>query len=474
MLRSAPKNDLSQAAPVTPSEDARLRAAFGRYGGGMLARHKAALVVADHQQRGPGAWFLCDCRPDAALPPALVPVSMTHIRRHEDARWPQHDEACDFYREPDEQRAIVASHGASVARPFRLARRINLFTPELRHDIVACSPHGRRPALARLLARLVTDAGLQRIDADWRKPPLAEQAKAIWTAARPIHIDAGVRLTEFFCTSPARLGELKARIEAAREDRFLGTRPHGILIARVSAIAAGVLTPVAGDPIPVRGRLAVFGERSGSARLNSVQRAARAPWLVACVIGRAAAKEPVEALSAYAHPCADDDHLMLLDSDLERQTLAQLRSLQSWLGRKMDAMMTIEKPLFDVGPEPGEEADPRPVLIPDFVVGAEAQGGVRRTAIVETMGFADDAYRIHKARVHALMRAALSGAPVVEHDFHQPAGWPQRDRDAFFWRALRASLVEPDSCELRQGATPSRWLAGGSKHHAGGAILKQQ
>src|SRR4051812_1252066 len=200
---------------------------------------------------------------------------MTHIRRLEDAHWPPHDEACVFFRDPAEQRAIVASHSASVARPFRLARRINPFTPELTHDIAACSPHGRRSGLARLLATLVTDAGLQRLDAGWRKPTLGEQAKAIWAAARPIEIDAGVRLAEFFCTSPARLGELKERIETAREGRFRGTRPHGILIARVSAIASGVLTPVVGEPIPVRGRLAVFGERSGSARLNSAERAAR-------------------------------------------------------------------------------------------------------------------------------------------------------------------------------------------------------
>ena len=248
MLRSAPKSDLSQAAPVTPMEDARLRAAFGRYGGGPLERHDAALVVADHQQRGPGGWFLCDCRPDADLPPVLVPVSMTHIRRHEDARWPPHDEACDFFREPAEQRAIVASHSASVARPFRLARRINPFTPELRHDIAACSPHGRRPGLARLLARLVTDAGLQRIGTGWRKPTLGEQAKAIWAAARPIEIDAG-------------------------EERFQGTRPHGILIARASAIADGLLSRSPASPFRSGG--ASPCSASGPGPSGSIARSAR-------------------------------------------------------------------------------------------------------------------------------------------------------------------------------------------------------
>ena len=35
---------------------------------------------------------------------------MTHIRRHEDTRWPVHAETCEFFREPEEQLVLTASY----------------------------------------------------------------------------------------------------------------------------------------------------------------------------------------------------------------------------------------------------------------------------------------------------------------------------------------------------------------------------
>ncbi len=106
-------------------------------------------------------------------------------------------------------------------------------------------------------------------------------------AARSVEIDADVPLTGFLCTSPGRLGELVARIETAAEWRFAGTRPHGVLIFRAAAVGGGALRPIAGEIIPVRGRLAVFGERAEDGRETQAERSARAPYLVACVVGRA-------------------------------------------------------------------------------------------------------------------------------------------------------------------------------------------
>ncbi len=37
---------------------------------------------------------------------------------------------------------------------------------------------------------------------------------------------------------------------------------------------------------------------------------------------------------------------MLVDNDFERRTLAQVRSLQTWLAAKKGIRLTIEKPLF--------------------------------------------------------------------------------------------------------------------------------
>lgn len=445
MLRAAVKGETAGATALEPEEERALRAAFGRYGGRHQDRVAAAAVVRRYQQHGAGCWILCDCRPVADRPPALVPVSQTHIRRHQDARWPAHDIACDFYRDPAEQLVITASYTRDAAeRPLRLARAFAPATPALERHFVAASHHAARPGLARLLVRLVTDAGLQRIEPGWRPPALKDQAKAIWTAAKAIHLDAGVPLPQFLCTSAARLEELAGRIAQTEPARFKRARPHGVLVARVAALGGGVLTFVSGETVPVRGRLAVFGEQTG--RATRAERAARAPYLAACLLGRPSAAEPVQILSAYLHPCAAAAHLLLVDSDLERRTLAQLRSVQDWLARRKNVGVTIEKPLFDLGPEGPAEAAPRPPCIPDFVVRA-GDASEPSVVIVETMGFAEKDYRARKDRMHAMMSAALGGAPVVQHDFHEPADWAQTWRDSRFWRDVRWALTGPQDPE---------------------------
>lgn len=113
------------------------------------------------------------------------------------------------------------------------------------------------------------------------------------------------------------MGELEGLI-AAHWLRLKRNRPHGVLIFRAARIRAGVIEPIAGEPLPVRGRIAVFGERQVDARDGEAERAARAPYLVACVVGISRPDEPVEVLSAYAHPCASAWHLMLVNSAQER------------------------------------------------------------------------------------------------------------------------------------------------------------
>jgi hypothetical protein len=452
VLRAALKGSPS-GVPLSAAEDGILRAAFGRYDGRMEARAAAAPIVRHYQQLGPGQWLLCDCLRAAAYPPVLVPVSQTHIRRHEHAPWPPHLETCDFFREPAEQREITASYRAGTTPVLRLVRAFDVVGPVPTREGVTSSHHRRRPGLARLLTRLMTEAGLQEIGAGCRPAPLNEQVAALWRAARAIEIDRGIGLPAFLRTSPARLGELVQLIEGAGGERFQRTRPHGVLIARVAAIGAGVLRPVVGEPIPVRGRLAVFGERAGGGRDTAEERAARAPYLAVCSVARPAADEPVQVLAAYAHPCVSASHLMLVDSDLERRTLMQLRSVQDWLLRKRGIAVTIVKPLFDLGPaeDAADGGSSRPPCMPDFIVRARGVGEAGAPeVIVETMGFADEDYRARKCRVHPAMAAALGGAPVVQHDFHLPEGRAQSWRDERFWRDLRWTLT---GGEVAQGGT---------------------
>src|SRR5208283_1065529 len=293
VLHVAPKGQTDAALALSAREDALLRAAFGRYGGSVLARRAAAAIVQHHQQIGAGRWILCDCRPDAPRPPVLVPVAQHHIRRHEDASWPAHAEACDFYRDPDEQRVITASYAVPIEREWRLSRPLvgEALQPQLRVQRLSC--HVARPRLARLLLHLVTEAGLQRIGEDAAVPDFPEQVQALWTAAGSVNLDVKASLRHFLCTSVARMPVLIERLEQVRPGRFVHNRPHGILIVRLAGIAEGALFPLAGDPIAVRGRVAVFGENPERCRAASL----RPPlYLAACVVARAAADAAVEKL----------------------------------------------------------------------------------------------------------------------------------------------------------------------------------
>jgi hypothetical protein len=211
------------------------------------------------------------------------------------------------------------------------------------------------------------------------------------------------------------------------------------------------------NTIAVRGRISVFGERDGNGRDTPAERAARAPYLAICLVGRPAAQLPITVLRAYVHPCRSASNLMLVDSNLERHTLDQLMRLRKWLCDKQGIRLNIEKPLFDIAgaDDPEDPAiPPREPCIPDFILRAKpAPAGGSATVLVETMGYADDVYRERKVVMHELM-TQVAGGPVVLHDFHFPGGQVQEGRDRRFWLDARWTITGP-------GDTGSQRKAGG-------------
>ena len=487
MLRLTRRGEVAELRDLTADEDLALRRAFGRYGR-VEDRTVGAAVVRRHQHSGAGRWFLCDCLGDVPRPPALVPVTEDHIRRHVEAPWPAHDPACDFYRDLAEQRSICGSYARVAPRkPIPLVTSYKV--PEhTKPTVTGRSRDRHRGRLATLLMTLLEQAGLTRIGPGQPLPPIADQYRALRTAGREIELEEGVALASFLCTYLPALPELVAKIARTPPERFRRShRPHGLLVTMAAEAAVGQIRPLRGDPIPVRGEIAIFGERDRHGQEAAGDRRARSPYLAACVVGRAGPEEPVEVLKAYLHPCASQGHLMPVDSNLERQTLAQLLSLQDWLGKSRKVRVTLDKPVFDLGwssapapvqaaggvpveaealltrigdvhraslttlrelgikHRPGCDEEARDPCVPNFILWAEADYAIQHgVVIVETMGFADEVYRDRKHRTHELMSRTLGGAPIVQHDFWSPTSTVQGQRDRQFWLGARWTVTGPE------------------------------
>lgn len=108
---------------------------------------------------------------------------------------------------------------------------------------------------------------------------------------------------------------------------------------------------------------------------------------------------------------------MLVDSQLERQTLDLLIECRNWLSKNHGISVTIEKPMFDLGSVKTDDA--REVCRPDFVLRCHRRNGTHVIVIVETMGFNDPVYRERKHRMRVLFEQIKGGIPphaVIEYD----------------------------------------------------------
>jgi hypothetical protein len=88
MLKVTQRGSVQCVRELSSQEDHALRWAFGRFAA-PEARAGGAIVVARYQRTGAGCWFLCDCLGRVDQPPALIPVSEAHVRRHHEPPWPE-------------------------------------------------------------------------------------------------------------------------------------------------------------------------------------------------------------------------------------------------------------------------------------------------------------------------------------------------------------------------------------------------
>lgn len=291
-----------------------------------------------------------------------MPVAETHIRRHVQAGWPPHAEACEFFREPVDQAVVSASYRPLQRSQVRLVRSFEVSATGPLQRRETASPANRRPQLARLLVRLLTEAGLQRIDPGGTQPPsMSEQLSPVWRVARGVSLDRGVRVADALCVSLAKLPVLMDQIARAPAAAYPQTRPHGLLLIRLQDARAGALVALNGQELPVVGRIAVYGERPEDE--PGPAEGARAPYLALCIVARQTPIDPVQVVSAYVHPCASMDRVTLVDSDLERRTLSILLAFQRVMARRHQAAVIIDKPMESIAAAEAEDGTPRPPLI---------------------------------------------------------------------------------------------------------------
>ncbi|OOW87341.1 hypothetical protein Xvtf_14925 [Xanthomonas campestris pv. vitistrifoliae] len=115
-----------------------------------------------------------------------------------------------------------------------------------------------------------------------------------------------------------------------------------------------------------------------------------------------AGKQTAEIVQAYVHPAYDFGSLLLVDSDLERQTLALIAERQAEMKQRKNPYSII-KPYVDLT-EPKSKISYRP----DFVINSRG-----REMAVETMGYVDEEYLARKSRMHKVMRKCYVN--VIEH-----------------------------------------------------------
>lgn len=389
-------------------------------------------------------WVACDCMPPHMPKPQLWPVTGASFRRNRGEGALTHGENCEFAHPPHRAQDVRSSFTAKVRSngllKFRLARgffeNAERAAPGL-HNVNRVNRSTPRPGLARLLAEVLTLAGVQEIQPNDHYPnlPMLTEAMArIRRAAVSIEIAQGKLLSDWLAVGMTELSGLKRKIERSNADDWGSSRPHGILICNVhevqrhQLIFEGARIP----PEPILGRVAVFGEKEALGRH---------PYLVACLVGKASPQDKeVSLLRAYAHPCLSWSKWTLVDSNLERETINRIQGCRWSLG-KNDIQFEVHKPLFDCNTLP--EDDFEPVCLPDFLIKLPSRRA--RTIVVETMGYKDTRYRNRKETMEPHFRRigldqTGKEAILAHHDrFQTPA---VADPDKIFGRQLRRYVLE--------------------------------
>ena len=151
----------------------------------------------------------------------------------------------------------------------------------------------------------------------------------------------------------------------------------------------------------------------------------------------------VELIRAYAHPCFAWDSWFPVDSNFEHQTLDVLMNCRDWLHKNHQLSTTINKPLFDIGPDAEYDSTTHKICKPDFVINVHSDSAMHPVIVAETMGYSTEDYRARKERMLSLFSSINNQAdvPVIEHDFCLK-GVDSKERDSQFFRKVAGTALK--------------------------------
>lgn len=395
---------------LSPSERDLLLDAFAEQDGSAPAESAAHRLLEALWMRH--LWLVCSCRGGSlASAPVLYVQStrsssrpLTIVRNHARAL---HDAQCPFIRACRPRGHNLAVRTKSQA--LGILKTAHVASAKSARAIVgaATSKTERTPSIANVLFTVLEHAGCNRFLGHPRS--LTVDAQRVQEALTSFHMDGKKKIPaiDYFGTNLHRFGAISRNVERAakKQEWPPNLTPHGFVIGlceveRDKQKKVWLVEPKRGNSKPNRWQV------TGRVRLPGP--GTPGPNVAIGLIATPAGSQKPELVQAYVHPANSIDELTLVDSDLERQTLAILTEHLVEMKRKGKAYSVI-KPYLDIVKSGARYR-------PDFLV---IQGA--KTLYIETMGYDDADYISRKEGVHEVMK---SYHPVSQH-------FPGENDDAF-------------------------------------------
>jgi len=396
------------------------------------AQKKMAARILDKLTANAVKWLQCDCL--STHPPLMAVVkngrdpAQRHLRRIVGPTRSAHHSTCRLNLDTKNKKSVIRSYARAESNQFLFHPPFSSQPQQVSNNSSSTSAGGlsrsgarseERTPLARLLFRLLDDAGLNRIPSSGRLPTLAKAFERIQHHAKALSLRGGPAIADILLTDLSKMADFPAEIASAFPWSMGPSRPHGFALFIASKIPSLTSAVSGGRTHNLFDDNRAFGEAG---------KRQRPPYIVIATYAEPEPGAPSQLVQSYAHPCFTRAHLFPVDSRYEQSTLEILTDIQR------QHPFEITKPLHSLRAiQPLAQHE---VILPDFILKREK----KRTIVVETMGSRSRAYADRKQGIHAIMAAKIG--VVICHDtfLYKDSVDQKKQADTKFRKALLAAL----------------------------------